>query len=169
MLETARLRLRGHRLDDFDDMVATWGDPDVTRFIGGKPSTREEVWSRLLRYAGHWSLLGYGMWAVVDKDTGAYAGDIGFLEAKRDIVPTLEGMPEAGWVLAPRAHGKGYGTEAVCAALTWGEAHFGKRRTCCIVAPENKASIRVAQKAGFVAWRNTTYHDSPTIVFVRDT
>lgn len=155
-------------MTDFDDLAATWGDAEVTRFIGGKPQTREEVWLRLLRHVGQWALLGWGMWIVEEKQTGAFAGQIGFLDAKRNIVPSLEGMPEMGWVLAPQAHGKGYGTEAVRAAAAWGDMHFGKRRTCCIIAPENKASIGVAQKAGFVVWRNSTYHDSPTIIFVRD-
>lgn len=140
----------------------------MTRFIGGKPLTREEVWSRLLRHVGQWAMLGYGLWVVEERDTGAFAGGIGFIEGKRDIIPSLEGMPEMGWVLAPIMHGKGYATEAVRAALTWGDAHFGKRRTCCIIAPENSASINVAQKAGFVAWRTTTYRGDPTIIFVRD-
>ena len=140
----------------------------MTRFIGGKPFTREEVWARLLRHVGHWALLGYGLWAVEEKDTGAFAGGIGFLDGKRDIVPSLEGMPEMGWVLSPRAHGNGYATEAVRAALTWGEAHFGKTKTVCIIEPENRASIRVAEKCGFHAWRNTTYKDKSIVIFARD-
>jgi RimJ/RimL family protein N-acetyltransferase len=149
-------------------LVAVWSDPQVTRFIGGKPSTREEVWARLLRLVGHWALLGYGLWAVEEKETGAFAGGIGFFDGKRDIEPSLEGMPELGWVLSPRTHGKGYATEAVRAALAWGDAHFGKVRMACIIAPENRASIRVAEKCGFRAWRNTIYENDPTIIFVRD-
>jgi RimJ/RimL family protein N-acetyltransferase len=56
-LDTDRLTLRGHGLADFADSLRLWSDPDVTRYIGGRPFTEEEVWSRLLRYAGHWSLL----------------------------------------------------------------------------------------------------------------
>jgi len=51
-LETERLSLRGHRLEDFPDCCAMWTDPEVTRFIGGKPSTEQEVWFRLVRYVG---------------------------------------------------------------------------------------------------------------------
>jgi RimJ/RimL family protein N-acetyltransferase len=36
--------------------------------------------------------------------------------------PSLGSAPEAGWVMAPRAHGKGYATEAVRAALAWADA-----------------------------------------------
>jgi RimJ/RimL family protein N-acetyltransferase len=58
-LETERLVLRAHRVEDFPDLAALWSDPLVTRFISGVPQTPEESWSRLLRYAGHWLLLGY--------------------------------------------------------------------------------------------------------------
>jgi RimJ/RimL family protein N-acetyltransferase len=43
-LETNRLRLRGHRLEDFEDCFALWSDPDVVRYIGGKPLGRKSVW-----------------------------------------------------------------------------------------------------------------------------
>ena len=39
----------GHRREDFDACAAMWANPDVVRYIGGKPFTREEVWARLLR------------------------------------------------------------------------------------------------------------------------
>ena len=53
VIDTTRLRLRGHRPADFADSLALWGDPIVTRFIGGKPLSEEDVWARLLRYVGH--------------------------------------------------------------------------------------------------------------------
>ena len=59
ILETERLKLRGHRLDDFVHCSAIWADPEVTRYIGGKPLTEEECWKKWLRYAGHWALLGF--------------------------------------------------------------------------------------------------------------
>ncbi|MCG7392969.1 GNAT family N-acetyltransferase [Microvirga sp. ACRRW] len=167
VLETERLTLRGHRLDDFEDSFALWSDPDVTRFIGGRPSTREEAWGRLLRYIGHWSLLGFGYWAVEEKATGRFIGETGFAEGKREIEPSLEGIPEIGWALSPRVHGKGYATEAVRAVIAWGEGRFGAARTACIIAPENAASIRVAEKAGYRELQRTTYKDNPTIMFVR--
>ncbi|MBF9234159.1 GNAT family N-acetyltransferase [Microvirga alba] len=168
VLETERLTLRGHRLDDFSACAAMWGDPEVTRFISGKPSSNEEVWARLLRYVGHWALLGFGYWAIEEKATGAFAGELGFADYKRDIEPSLAGLPELGWVLSPRVHGKGYATEAARAAIAWGDAHFGNRRTACIIAPENLASIRVAEKCGFRELQATTYKGQPTIMFTRE-
>ncbi|PXV52316.1 Protein N-acetyltransferase, RimJ/RimL family [Dyella jiangningensis] len=167
VVETARLRLRAHGVADHAECLAIWSDPEVTRYIGGRPSTSEEVWRRLLQYAGLWSLLGYGYWAVEEKSTGRYIGDIGFADFRREMEPSLHGMLEFGWVLAPHAHGKGYASEAVAAAIAWGEQHFGDRRAVCIISPENLPSIRVAEKAGFRRWQDTTYHGSPTIVFSR--
>ena len=74
-LETDRLTMRPHVLEDYDDSFAMWSDSEVTRFIGGQPSTREETWSRLLRYVGHWTMLGFGYWAVRDKVSGTFIGD----------------------------------------------------------------------------------------------
>lgn len=168
VIETDRLILRGHRADDFADCLALWMDPEVTRFIGGRPSTQEEVWSRLLRYLGHWALLGFGYWVISEKETDRFMGEVGFANFRRVIEPSLDAMPEIGWALAPHSHGKGYATEAARAAVAWGEAHFGPIRTACIIAPENEPSIRVAEKCGYREFQRTTYKDQPTILFVRD-
>ena len=167
-IETARLVLRPHRLDDFAAASAMWSDPAVTRFIGGRPFTEEETWSRLLRYAGHWQLLGYGYWVIEQKATGAFIGEIGFADYHRDLKPSLDGAPECGWALIPSAHGQGYATEAVRAVVAWGDQHFGAIRTACIITPENKASIHVAETCGYRGNGRATYKDSPTLIFVRD-
>jgi len=52
VLETERLKLRGHRLDDFPACATMWADPAVTRHIGGKPLSTEESWTKFLRYFG---------------------------------------------------------------------------------------------------------------------
>ncbi len=167
ILETARLRLRGHRLDDFAACSAMWADPVVTRHIGGKPSTQEEVWTRLLRYVGHWAWLGFGYWALEEKASGEFIGELGFADFKRDIEPLLKDMPELGWALVSRAHGKGYATEAVGAATVWGDEHFGRKQTACLIHPENLASIRVAEKCGYRESQRTTYKDHEVILSVR--
>jgi RimJ/RimL family protein N-acetyltransferase len=165
VIETERLRLRAHGLEDFEPCTAMWGDPDVARFIGGRPSTREESWGRLLRYAGLWALLGFGYWAVEESATGAFVGDVGFADFKRAIEPSLEGLPEMGWALSPAFHGKGYASEAVAGALAWADARF--ERTACIITPENEASIRVALKTGFREALRTSFRDDPTILYYR--
>jgi RimJ/RimL family protein N-acetyltransferase len=167
VLETGRLILRGHTLADFDESAAMWGDPLVTRHIGGRPSTAEESWARLMRYAGMWALLGYGYWVVRERDGGRFVGEVGLADFRREITPSLDGAPEAGWALAPWAHGRGYATEAVRAALAWGDAHLAAPRTVCMIAPENSASIHVAEKCGFRELTRATYKGEETLLFER--
>ena len=64
-LETPRLILRPHRLDDFDACCFLHNDPEAVRMIYRQPPTREESWHRMLRFVGHWALLGYGMLLVL--------------------------------------------------------------------------------------------------------
>jgi RimJ/RimL family protein N-acetyltransferase len=167
-LETERLKLRGHRLEDFNHCAAMWADANVTRFVGGKPLTEEESWRRMLGYVGHWSLLGFGYWVAEEKATGKFVGEIGFADYKRDLEPSLKGVPEIGWVLASHAHGRGYATEAVRAAVGWGDAHFPAQRTAYIISPENIASVRVAVKCGYREFANATYRGHPTVMYVRE-
>jgi RimJ/RimL family protein N-acetyltransferase len=101
--------------------------------------------------------------------------------------PSLQGLPELGWVLASRVHGQGYATEAAQATIQWAHSHFRERtsspgsagvesaiapelrsaRMTCVIHPENVRSIRVADKCGFKELLRTSYRGEPTIVFVQ--
>ena len=144
-----------------------WADPVVTRHIGGRPFSREEVWSKILRYAGLWALLGFGYWAIEEKASGRFAGEVGFADFKREIEPSFAGAPEIGWALAPWAHGRGFATEAVGAAVAWSDGHFASMQTVCLIDPDNAASIRVAEKCGYREFERTKYKNQPTILFRR--
>jgi RimJ/RimL family protein N-acetyltransferase len=162
-LDTDRLVLRAHVLADFDDSAAMWGDPAVTRHIGGKTSTREESWRRFLGFPGHWALMGFGYWAVRERATERYVGEVGVAEFRRELVPSIEGSGEAGWVLAPWAHGKGFATEAVRAALAW-----YARPTACLIDEKNVPSLRVAAKCGYAEVARPVYHGTPGVLLRRD-
>ena len=146
VLKTPRLVLRGHRLADFEAMAAMWAETETVRHIGeGRPLDGDSVFSKLLRMAGMWSLLGFGFWAVEEAGSGRLIGEIGFLERRRaDGRPP---WPEAGWALASAARGKGYGTEALAAALVWGDQRF--ERTICIISPGNAPSLALARRHGY--------------------
>ncbi len=148
-IETDRLILRGHRREDFPSLAAMWADPEVTRFISGRPATEHESWMRYLRYAGHWIVMGYGFWAVERKDTGAFIGEIGFSDFKRPINLPVRGLPEAGWAFIHAAHGKGYASEALAACLAWADRAARFPLTTCIIEPKNEPSIRLAERAGY--------------------
>jgi RimJ/RimL family protein N-acetyltransferase len=168
LLETERLTLRAHRADDLAEAAAMWADPGVYRHIGGKPFTEQQVWSKILVYRGHWTLMGFGYWAVEDKTSGRFIGELGFADFKRDIAPSIKGVPELGWVLAPHAHGKGRATEALRAVVAWGDRNFAAPRTVCIIDPENAASIRVAEKCGYRELQRTAYNGAATVMYSRD-
>ena len=169
MLETPRLTMRGHRREDFAAVAAMWGDLEVARHISGKPSTTEESWARLLRYAGLWHFLGYGYWVVEEKGSGAFVGEVGFGNFRREMEPPLGDFPEAGWVLSPSSHGKGYATEAIGAALDWADRTL-KTPIVCILAPENPASIGLLEKLGFRFERMIEMpgYAGPSRLFVED-
>lgn len=168
VLETERLILRGHTIDDFPAYADMWADPAVTRFIGGSPLSNEESWGKFVRAFGQWSLMGFGFWSVVERQSHRRIGELGFLEGRRDITPSFAGTPECGWAFVPSAHGKGYGTDALRAVLNWGDIHFGKVRIVCIIAPENAPSLKLAAKFGFREAHRPLYKGEPTVVLYRD-
>jgi RimJ/RimL family protein N-acetyltransferase len=168
VLETARLTLREHRLEDFPALLAMWRDPAVTRFIGGKPRPAEEVWTKFLRVAGLWAHLGYGYWIAVERSSGAIVGEIGLADFKREITPPNKGEPELGYAFVSAAHGKGYASEAARAVVAWGDHHLSEERMSCIVSPLNAPSLRVAHKCGFSETARASLHGDDVIILHRD-
>jgi len=167
VLETERLRLRAYRVEDFPIIAAMWSDPIVNRYTTVQPLPPEETWAKTLRNAGLWSLLGFGYWALEEKATGGFVGELGFADFKRDIQPSLEGIPEMGWVLMSRVHGKGYATEAARCALQWATEHCGAKRAVCIIHDGNAPSVRVAEKCGFREYQHTRYKDHDVTIYSR--
>jgi RimJ/RimL family protein N-acetyltransferase len=165
VIETERLILRSHKISDHADSCTLWADPQVVRYIGGKPFTAEEVWHRLLRYQGLWAMLGFGYWAIEEKSTQRFIGDMGFADFKRDLTPSFNGAPEMGWILSPATHGKGYATEAVKAALAWGKTHITATSYVCMIEPENLPSLSVAGKSGFAEYARTNYKGAQMVLF----
>ncbi|MCI5045325.1 MAG: GNAT family N-acetyltransferase [Aquisalinus sp.] len=164
VLETGRLRLRGHNAADLEASMAMWNELEVYRFISGQPGTKAECWSRLMRFAGHWALMGWGYWLVEEKETGSFVGEVGFSEFYRVHEPSIEGSMEAGWVLMPAHHGKGYATEAVTCAIRWARQHFPDLSITCLIHPENAASIRIGEKCGFKKRCVGTFKSEPSLV-----
>lgn len=169
-LETQRLVLRAHTLDDFASYAAERADPDVMRHLGkGDVLNEEEAFKGFLSIAGHWALMGYGNWAVEEKASERRIGNVGFAEKKRPATHPASGAPEMGWALASSAHGKGYASEAVMAALGWARGRFGAgTRVVCVISTDNKASVRVAEKAGFKQFATASRYGLGRLVFERE-
>lgn len=166
-IQTDRLVLRRHAYGDFESCVAMWSDPDVTRFIGGKPSSRQQTWMRLLSYIGHWDLMHFGYWVIVERATGDFVGEVGFADFKRGIA-SVRDFPEIGFALAGVHHGKGFATEAVRAALSWADVNLPYPKTVCMINPENGASLRVARKCGYEVFEQGRYNEQPVLFLVRN-
>ena len=167
LIETERLRLRAFTPSDLDPQATMLADPAVVRFVGGVPQTREETWRKILGAAGSWALLGYGYWVVERKKDGVYLGQAGFSDFKRDMQPSIEGIPEMGWMFATHAHGHGYASEAVAAGLGWARDALAGQEIVAIIDPANAPSIRVAEKAGFTTVEDATYRGEPILLFRR--
>lgn len=162
-LETERLRLRAFSPRDIPDYIAIWADKRVTEFIGGEPRTAAVSWNKLLNTCGLWPLMGYGFWAIAEKDSDQIIGVGGFMWAARDMAE-LNGYIEAGWAIAPDYWGKGYMGEALAAMFGWADAHLllesaihltdeqqgqGRAPIRAIIAPDNVASAQLAKRFGF--------------------
>lgn len=140
-LETERLLLRGWRVEDFEPLAAIHNDPEVMRFLGGVQE-RGDAWRSLASLVGHWTLRGYGKWAVERKSDGAMMGRVGLINP--------EGWPalEVGWTLGKQYWGQGYASEAATAALNYGFLTQPVDRLVSCIDLDNVASQKVAQRVG---------------------
>ncbi|HEY2069768.1 MAG TPA: GNAT family N-acetyltransferase [Rhizomicrobium sp.] len=166
-LETPRLLLREHTLTDFPIYAAMKADPVVMRYFREGPIDGETAWTKFTAMAGHWHFHGYGNWAIAEKASGRVIGSVGYADKKRPAAHPASGAPEMGWSLAVSAHGQGFASEALRAALEWGRGHFGPSRVVCVIDNNNAASIRLAERHGFKQFAETTRTGLPRLVFER--
>lgn len=165
-INTHRLTLRGMRPEDFGRFAEIWATPDVVEYIDAAPWSRSKAWAAFLRHAGHWQIAGFGQWAISRHRDPEMSGQVGFFYAKRDMGSDFDDFPEAGWVLAPDAHGQGYGLEAVRAAHDWFD-RVVTGRLVCMIDPRNTRSIKIAEHMGYRHLSDDTYEDKPVVLFER--
>jgi RimJ/RimL family protein N-acetyltransferase len=159
-LHTDRLHLRMFREDDLDAYAAICADPEVMRYLGdGRTLGRSEAWRQMAMILGHWQLRGYGLWAVEERATGALVGRLGFFEP--------EGWPgfELGWMLRRASWGRGYATEGAERALAHAFTEMGRQRLISLIWPDNRASIRVAERLGERLEGRTTLFGQEALVY----
>lgn len=141
VIETERLRLRVPRVEDFDAYAAMHTDVDNMRFIGGA-APRAVAWRKFLQMPGAWLLQGYAMFAVEEKATGRWLGQLGPWQP--------EGWPgtEVGWAFDRAAQGRGYATEAGLAAVDFAFERLGWDEVIHSIHPDNVPSQALAQRLG---------------------
>ena len=165
-LETERLILRDFVRDDLDALAATLGDIEVVRHLTGEPINREDSLRRLFLAVGQWPTTGMGMWAVERKSDGRLVGHVGFFDMQREMQPSIMDLPEMGWIFDTSVHGQGIAHEACVAALAWLDATHGPVEVPAIIGLDNVASLKLAEKLGFVREADAIYKGEP-IALVR--
>jgi len=145
ILETERLILRRQVSEDLDALWVLYCDPEITRYIPDAPKTFEEAREELKWHMnGHPKNPDLGLWATIHKETGRFIGRCGLLPW------TIEGREEVevAYTIAREFWGQGLGTEAAQAIVVYAFENLGFARLICLIEPENRASVKVAQKIG---------------------
>lgn len=141
--ETPRLTIRQLDADDAADLVAVYGDAEAMKWVGdGRALTREQCGQWLEVTARNYSERGYGMFALVARETGRTVGFAGLVHLAGHPTPELK------YALRRDAWKKGYATEAAKALLRFAVT-LGIREVVATVSRENAASMGVLLKAGF--------------------
>ena len=141
VIQTERLVLRVPRIGDFDAYAAMAQDADNMRFIGGA-MPRAVAWRKFLQVPGAWLLQGFAMFAVEERATGRWLGQLGPWQP--------EGWPgtEVGWGFDRAAQGQGFATEAGVAAVDWAFDHLGWSEVIHSIHPDNLPSQALARRLG---------------------
>src|SRR5947209_15475361 len=166
-LETDRLLLRPFREEDLDDHAAILSDPVVMKHFGGHLFGREDSWRRLLGGVGLWQLQGTSLLAAERKSDGRLVGHVGLFDYHREITPSIEGMPELGYIFATEVHGQGLAREACDTLLAWADETLDADEIAAIISIDNEPSIKLAQRLGFERRPDGVYRDEPISLWRR--
>lgn len=145
VLETRRLALRRLRMDDLEALSALYRDEEVRRYfpegVLSLEETRRELEWFIDAHPPHPEL---GLWATIEKETGAFIGRCGLLpweiEGRHEV--------EVAYLLDKRYWGQGLATEAARAIVRNGFERLNLERLIALIDPENLASRRVAERIG---------------------
>ena len=137
--------MRPLQSSDLDYLVNIWADSQITQFLPsrGVPIPREKVEKSLNSFIEHWKNCSYGVWAIVEDISSQAIGYSGlrYLD-ELNQVELLYGLAKSYW-------GKGIASKAAKAAIEYGFKVANLNRIIALALPENLASIRVIEKAGF--------------------
>jgi RimJ/RimL family protein N-acetyltransferase len=161
ILNTARLRLEPFDDSHLDGLARMNADPEVTRYVGGKPETREETMAAIERVKGRWAHWGYSWWSFIEIETNEIigAGCIQRLGHER------ANPMEIGWRLRRDKWGQGYASEAARTMAAFAFDTLGTDVLCAICEPENVASARVMERLGMRFRAIETWNDTDHKVY----
>lgn len=145
-LTTERLVLRENRPDDFS-AYAEFYATDRALLRGGIKS-QADAFIQFCAEIGHWQIRGYGFWAVEEKATGAYCGQVGCW------FPDGWAEKEIGWLIWAEHEGKGFAYEAALRARQYAYETLGWTEAVSCISEGNIRSIRLAERMGAVFERH---------------
>lgn len=161
MIKTKRTLLRWFREDDLDDIAKVLGHPDVMRFSLNGPHSREQSKAFIDSCLSQYADKGSGLFAVIYQETQQVVGYCGFYFQVVDDVEEVE----ISYRLHPDYWHQGLATETVKAVQEYGFETLGFKRMISIIAPENTASIRVAEKNGMQYEKAASFHNIPAMIY----
>lgn len=144
-VETPHLFGRKVEENDVSDLYRLNSDPDVAKTMGFI-RTKEQTRDRLQIWLDDWKQHGYGVWIFHDKITGKFVGRAGlqhYLIDEKDEIELL-------YALMPEFWNKGLATEMGHGIIQLAFQEYKLSSLVCFTLPENKASLRVIEKLGFV-------------------
>jgi RimJ/RimL family protein N-acetyltransferase len=142
-LETPRLLLRQWNAGDFPAFERYYADADDARCVGGQKD-REHAWRHMALQLGHWSLKGFGYYAVDEKATGDFVGCAGPWQS-----PGFPEMELGYWLLRSQ-RGKGYALEACEHCRQQARDVLRAPSLVSYIHPDNHSSKRLAERLGAV-------------------
>lgn len=156
-LSTPRLTLRQFVHEDWSTMHEHYSDLECTRYTFGRALTEGESWRAMASMLGHWTLRGYGPYALVETATEKVIGTAGLW------YPNDWPEPEIKWALTRHYWGKGYASEAVRALQTMLATHWPDKHLISFINANNQASIQLALAVGArlereIEFRGSNWH-----------
>lgn len=144
--DTPRLSLRPLTPADAPFIFTLVNTPSWLAYIGDRHVRSLEDAERYLLNGPlkSYSENGYGAWMVMHKETNQPIGMCGLFKR------TYLDSPDLGFAFLPQHEGKGYAWEAAVAALIYTQKQLGIDHVFAIVQPDNRRSIRLLEKIGFM-------------------
>ena len=147
---TPRCTIRELSLDDLDALFELYGDEEITKYTEGLYPYEEEKEFQRAYIHNMYGFYGYGMWLVFSRETGELIGRAGLEHREYNGETELE----LGYVIGTRFQRQGYAMEVCQRILGIAKEITDFPRINCLIEEENKASIGLAEKLGFV-WEET--------------
>ena len=162
VLETERLTLRRMTPGDVEALAAVLGDPVAMRYYPA-PFTRDQVEGWIQWSLKNYADFGYGLWAVVLKESQECIGDCGLTWQR--VGYSEERQLEVGWHIRRDLWNRGLATEAGLACRDYARDVIRQPRLISLIDPHNLASQAVARKLGMELEREDVLDRHQRLVF----